>query len=215
ANEEHLAIGEISHYLFQEGNAEKIKRYNPEMKMIINLRDPIERQISYFLFKTGRAGCRSDSLIRFLENDEIAQREKEYSDPLKRFLSHFSPKQFLIFDFDLIAENPREYVLALCSFLDCPLFEYSEELLKKRVFEYKKPNWKIVNYLLFYSAQAARKLGLQTLVGRLKHSDTLEKWLYRQGLSKIEFSENQKNLLKDSLRKDVRQLRDILPVFEN
>jgi hypothetical protein len=215
ATQEHKAVGEVSHYLFGGDNAERIYNYNPNMKFIVNFRDPIERLISYYHFMTKRAGQNYGSLMEFSEKDPIAVQERYYATCLNKFLNYFSPEQFLVLDFDLIESNPDEYLSTVFSFLGCdPLF-IPQDVLRQKIFENKEPHLKSVSFLLFHSAQVARKVGLQTLVGKLKHSKILEHLLYRPQKPKLKIEESERDYLLNLFKLEIEELQKILPTLPN
>jgi hypothetical protein len=51
----HEHVGEATpRYMFLPGIAEKVRRYNPDMKLIFVLRNPVERAISHYAMELGR-----------------------------------------------------------------------------------------------------------------------------------------------------------------
>lgn len=122
------ALGEASvSYLFYSGTAKKIYDFNPKAKIIILLRDPIERAYSHYLMDC-RLGLIKDSF------EEIILKQKahrytnmyyqqivllgEYGVQLQRYLDVFRKDQVKIFLYDQLKEDPEGLMREVCDFLE-------------------------------------------------------------------------------------------------
>jgi len=107
-----------------------ISEYNPEAKIIMMLREPLERAWSHYNL---------DKLIGYhLEMFENCLREEweaiksgsdcrfsyirdsSYADAYKRYRKYFSENFIMIVDFDKFVRNQVETVKTICNFLDIP-----------------------------------------------------------------------------------------------
>lgn len=117
-------------YLFDPRVPKMIKRYLPNVKIIILLRDPVERAISHYWMEFNR-GNEPLSLEEALQAEQDRLRPElqrledghppgtafrvgsyvsrgQYADQLERWLSEFARDQVLIVDFDDLAGNPEK-----------------------------------------------------------------------------------------------------------
>jgi len=214
-NHAHKAVGEISHYLFHEETAKRIHEYRPNIKLIINLRDPMERFLSHYHWMTKRAGVRYGGVIDFGQRYPQSEREGKSAEFLSKFLKYFRPDQFFIFDFELIASNPKGYLNSLLSFLGCDPNMADEGLMKEKVFDSREPRFRPLNLMLYHFATLARKLGQITLVGKLKHSGHMEKFLFKRQKAETKLSTAEETYLYQLYRDDVRLLQKVLKSFVN
>lgn len=124
------AVGEASvGYLYSEVAAKEIYNFNNRAKIIIILRNPIERAFSHWMMD-----LRGDDVCResFLTAIKIDQAKKDkgwgkshlyielglYYDQVKRYLDVFSKNQVNIFLFDDLKKNPDRFFHNLFVFLD-------------------------------------------------------------------------------------------------
>jgi hypothetical protein len=112
--------GEFStHYIFHPEVIERIKKYNPEVKIIACLRNPVERTISHYLFNKSFGGVCS-----FLPLKEAVLKEKSlvngslYYTNLKDFFKHFPRKNILILIYEDIERNPLAFIRKIYEFLN-------------------------------------------------------------------------------------------------
>ncbi|MFQ5707303.1 MAG: sulfotransferase domain-containing protein [bacterium] len=132
---ENQKIVDISvEYLFNRICAEIVNQYLPNTKLIVSLRDPIDRAISAYFWYL-RKGYIPDLPINKgmkliikqksgqinLEVDEIYKSILErgfYDVQINRYLKFFDKKNFLFILYDHISENPEEVVARVFQFLE-------------------------------------------------------------------------------------------------
>jgi hypothetical protein len=109
-NSESKLKGEASvSYLFYKNVPQKIKRYNPDAKIIIMLRDPIDRAFSHYLMDY-RLGLVSDSFEDIIDRKSVHKNAKlfyqqyielsEYANQVKRYLDVFDGKEILFIEYE-------------------------------------------------------------------------------------------------------------------
>jgi len=123
-------IGEISNgYLYSKIAAKEIYDFNPNAKIIIVLRDPVERAFSHWLMD-----LRGDDVCRksFLDAINEDQNNKEkgwgkshlyielgmYYEQIKRYLDVFPQEQILILLFDDLKNDQENFFSKLFTFLE-------------------------------------------------------------------------------------------------
>ena len=109
-NSESKLKGEASvSYLFYKNVPQKIKSYNPEAKIIIMLRDPIDRAFSHYLMDY-RLGLVSDTFEDIIDQKSVHKNAKlfyqqyielsEYANQVKRYLNVFDGKEILFIEYE-------------------------------------------------------------------------------------------------------------------
>ena len=122
------AIGESTGYLRSSEAARKIHEKIPHAKIIISLRNPIERTFSHYL----RAGLSGNESLTFSESFEKymepIDKESEfynhyvkssfYFDDVKRWMELFGSKQVKIIIFEEFIKNPKQMIKQILDFLN-------------------------------------------------------------------------------------------------
>jgi hypothetical protein len=102
--------GEISPvYLSDEHAAAAIKAQYADIKLIVCLRNPVDRAFSFYKLHRGNSIIDNMSFEDALEKEDVYVRTGMYGEHLERYLEQFDKDQilFIIFE-DLIAEPKRE-----------------------------------------------------------------------------------------------------------
>ena len=125
---ESVVYGEASvSYLFYENVAEDIKKYNPNAKIIIMLRNPIERAFSHYLMDY-RLGLISDSFENVLakkskhKNAHLFYQQyievSKYARQIQRYLDFFEKDNILFIDYEDFKKNVSKTVDQVYNFLN-------------------------------------------------------------------------------------------------
>ena len=144
-NQHALKAGECStSYLFSSAAAEELKRFNPEAKILIILRNPLERAYSHYLMAV-QMGLESRDFLEAFKNDR-EEKEKgwgisqlyyelgSYPDQVKRYLDHFGEEQVKVMLFEDWTGQLKETQESICKFLNVSIFAGLEnEVLNKSV----------------------------------------------------------------------------------
>lgn len=122
-------------YLFKPRTVERIARYNPAMRWIVLLRDPIERALSHYHMERSRG---HESLPLWLallaERWRLRGHEEDFArgSPLRRYSyrargdyarqidalhARFPREQVLLLRSDALIRDPRAVILQACDFL--------------------------------------------------------------------------------------------------
>ena len=118
-------IGEASvSYLFFDEVPNRIYKYNPKAKIIILLRNPIERAISHYLMDF-RLGFCSENFEDIIAQPEIfPQYYQQYLElgnyflQLKRYINVFNENQLSIVFYDDLKSNSQKVMKHIFSFLE-------------------------------------------------------------------------------------------------
>ena len=121
-------------YLFHEHTAERIKQMNPHMKLIVLLRNPIERAYSAYQmnrrmgidprptfqdavdFELNHLKSTSDQYNYEKHNFYYLQRSK-YAEQLSRWIKHFSQDRFMVIESQSFFDKTKEALLKIYEFL--------------------------------------------------------------------------------------------------
>jgi hypothetical protein len=113
-----------SYYLADPAAPAKIKAYNPTMKLIALLRDPIDRAYSHYLLYERRGEQKEsfyDQVQRLIEGGGDPVYDivglGNYGDQLTRYHELFSRGQLLVVPFDDLVQKPVETLCAILTFL--------------------------------------------------------------------------------------------------
>lgn len=131
-------IGEASaSYLYSEKAAKAIFDFNPDAKVLIILRDPIERAFSHYLMNR-RMGFSNLSFIDDFKKD-LRKEEKGwgmshlylelglYSEQLKRYISTFPEENLMIILHEELKMNSLEQLNKIAEFLKIERFDFKTE----------------------------------------------------------------------------------------
>jgi hypothetical protein len=110
------AIGEkTATYLHTKEAAFRIHKYNPKMKLICCLRDPVERLYSHYIMKN-RKLISKDLLDEITLQSEYVQRSL-YHKQLQWFIEYFPKKDIYIVIYEEKKQNPIDFIQKIYRFL--------------------------------------------------------------------------------------------------
>lgn len=118
--EEHKAVGEVSpSYFHGAGVPRRVYEYDRAMRLILFLRDPIDRAISNHKHevRTGHLAGHDLSFEFGLENNPSYIEQGLYATHLERWLECFSLNQILVVMLDDIVSDPAEVARTVYRFL--------------------------------------------------------------------------------------------------
>lgn len=171
-------------YLHAPETAARIQEYNPNAKIIVLMRDPLQRAFSHFKMDTGKGRVRDS--FEMLITKEIEQYEKGqlpwysylgmsfYKDPIARYKKLFSEIHVVQLQ-DLIA-NPGQILSEIANFLAIEDFNNIEVEHKNIA---RRPLFPKLFYLL-------KRLGMKDYFSKI-FSSTFKQWLARKTSSRGTF----------------------------
>ncbi len=112
--------GEISpSYLHTPGTAERVAHYNPDMRVILIVREPVARAFSNHKHEV-RIGHFQGADLSFeagLRNNPSYIEQGLYARHLRRWLEVFPREHILVLRFDDVFARPRDVAVQVCNFL--------------------------------------------------------------------------------------------------
>ena len=172
------AVGELSHdYLFSVEACERIGHDLAKVKLILCLRNPIDRLYSDYLF-TRKHGLVSGDVFDALKIHPEIYGHSCYYQPVRMYVDRFGRDRVLILDFQEIREKPEKVVEDLYRFLNVdPSFKppASSEVVLPASY----PRNRVLALVSKKLAQLIRDMGFPNLLGRIKHSPLVNRLLYK------------------------------------
>jgi hypothetical protein len=175
---DHRAIGEISHsYLSSPEAASRIADLNPAMRLLVCLREPVDRAFSDYLdlVKNGQYdGSFEDALDRY---PRLLDRGR-YATHLQRYFERFPAEQIHVRLFDDLRADAQGYADDVFDFLSVERLDLPPATLKSRM-----PAGTPRSTLLAGSAKSAsrfaKRIGVRRFRSRVKRSRMVRQALYR------------------------------------
>jgi len=155
-----VAIGDASaYYLWEADAAAKIRKVSPDARIIIMLRDPVDRAYSHYLLSTMQ-GDEHRPFLRALRED-YAHKQKGwwtsqlyvdqglYYSQVRRYLETFGKEQVAIFLFDDLKRNPVELFTKVALHLGIePQFQNESELSQAEN-AFKMPRYPLLHGIMY------------------------------------------------------------------
>ena len=213
AQKEGVIYGEGSvSYLFYENVAEDIKKYNPNAKIIIMLRNPIDRAFSHYLMDY-RLGLVSDSFEDIInkkskyKNAHLFYQQyievSEYAKQIQRYCNVFSTDNLLLIDYEDFKEDVAGTVGLVYDFLKVST-EFTADINTKHN-TFTMPKNKGIRFI--YSFVFLRKI--LTFIFPKSLVKNIKGLLFKAD-KKPELLEETRNQLKQFFSDDVRKLGGVL-----
>lgn len=174
-----LARGEISTTYFNwPGTAQRMFDYDPELRLVLSLRDPVRRAYSHHLFclQQGYLDMKHASFEAGLAAGGDYLRKSTYAPSLRSWLDVFPRDQILVLFQEDIAGEPRQQAARLFAFLGLdPLFE--PEGLRRKANESYLPRSRRLKSAVNAGTQLAERLGFSNSLWKLRHTTPVSRLL--------------------------------------
>lgn len=115
---EKKVIGEFSPiYLYDEAASSRIIGRFPNVRLIVTLRNPIDRAFSHYGMILGKAGRGIEVFDEAVKRYPVLIEMGLYARQLKRYLDRFDRHRILVLLFDDLVENPMDSLKTMFEFL--------------------------------------------------------------------------------------------------
>lgn len=164
-----LKTGEITpnYSMLEADDIEKLYQINPDVKLILMIRNPVDRAWSGLRFTTEKLSQKIHEGDRLFEqiSDKQHLEGGEFFKTIKNYLKVFPSNQLLIIHYEAIKEHPKDVLHSLCDFLDIGEFNSEFVDLSKKVNSAQKKNMpeEILSFLENYYKNEV--VNLQKLLG--------------------------------------------------
>jgi hypothetical protein len=173
------AVGEFSHsYLSSPEAPARIAAYSPTMKLLVCLREPVDRAFSDYLDlvkNNGFGGSFSEAVEQY---PRLLDRGR-YATHLSRYLEHFPASQLHVGLFDDLKTGAQQYADEVYDFLGIDRVVLSTGDLRARMPAGRPRNATMVG-LAKRASKVAASVGLRRWRSRIKRSTAVRSALYRQ-----------------------------------
>lgn len=155
-------------YCFYPAAMRRIFEYDPEMKLIMLLRDPVRRAVSHYWWEVRMTNEKRSIEEALMADDEptlkLSRRVMfwyrmwgQYPELLSRTLSYFRPQRLLIVQFEMFKSFPQETMNRVTDFIGTPEWDgYTFTNIMKQ--EYPDPPVEVVQHLTDYYAPTITRL---------------------------------------------------------
>lgn len=222
-------LGESSdHYLYSQVAAQEIYQFNPEAKIIIFLREPVnflrslhnhfvkvtneeeEDFMKALALETARVGGKSISPRIMCPSWGHYSQRINYYEQIKRYYDIFNPKQIKIIIYEYFRANNHLVYQEILNFLEVyPNFipEYKSLNVSKEI-RFKQLNYLINNQTL---KNLTKKLFSQYFLDFVR-VQIVERFLWKPASKSLEISEEFKNELKEKFKPEVIKTSELIGI---
>ena len=173
-----VVAGELSHsYLSSPEAPQRIAGVNPEMKMLVCLREPVDRAFSEYLdvLKNGRF---EGSFEAALEQFPILRERGRYATHLERYLDAFGRDRLLVQLLDDLKEDGQAFADTVFTFLGVDRIALPPAAMRRRM-PASQPRSRALASAAKGASRLATRMGLQRVRSRVKRSRPIRQALYR------------------------------------
>jgi hypothetical protein len=168
--------GEFSTSYFYSGDApERVRRYYPDMRLVLSLRDPVKRLISHHKHELRLGRAAHLSLERGIANNPSYVEQSMYFTQLCRWLEHFPLESIHVVIFEELFRDPARALRELYAFVGVDT-SYAPAGLHEKVNEGRIPRSRLVEEGVRLSASTLRAVGAGWMIESLKGAG-LDKWV--------------------------------------
>lgn len=154
--------GEINPvYLLEETDPARIYAYNPALKLIAILRDPVARACSQYQFNSKWIPQTADSFAAAVQSQPALLAHGMYAHLLGRYLTLFPREQLLVLFHEDLKRNPLSVYRQVTQFLGVQ--DFDPPGLHARPNETRMPRSKVLNALLANSRKWMFRLRMENL----------------------------------------------------
>ena len=171
-------VGEVCQdYLFHPDAADRIADTLGEVKVMVSLRDPVDRAWSSYLYMR-KHGIGPDTFAEALRSRPELLEHGRYATGLDRFLQHYPRENIHVALFDDLAKDPQGFLDAVTDFIGVDPLPLSEKDREARLPAAKARSVRLA-HVARRGADWIREHDGARVVGRVKRSPLVQKALYR------------------------------------
>ena len=203
-------LGESSvSYFYYDSVPAKIYEYNPASKIVIVLRNPIERAYSHYLMDSRLGYCSKKlvEIVRNPNNNPLHYQQyikiSQYTKQVTRYLKTFGSDNVHLIIQERFRNNPEKELQKLCQFLNISFPESSYNLISKNVFKLPRNSVVAGIYKNIYVRRIMRSFLPDALNGQLK------KLFFRVGPKPV-LDKNLHSILSSLFKKDIATVESII-----
>lgn len=172
---QYKAVGEVTpSYLHKTEVAERIKKHLPDVKLIVCLRNPVDRLYSRYWNSKAKYESNKDKSFedKIKEKHEFIE-EGFYDEHLVRYFSLFDPKKILVLFFEEMSRDPQGFLKKIFSFLDVNA-TFVPEGIDRKINASAGKRKLAKNRYLYYLHKALGKAGFKTLAYKIAEKNKIK-----------------------------------------
>lgn len=161
--------GEFStSYFYSQEAPARVRRYNPHVRLVLSLRDPVDRLVSHHRHevRTGRLGADVPLETALADNPSYVE-QSLYFTQLTRWLEHFPLASFHVVIFEELFRDPARGLREMYDFVGTSP-SFVPESLHEKINEGRVPRSRLLDAGVRVSTSALRAMGLGRLVESAK-----------------------------------------------
>jgi hypothetical protein len=204
-------VGEISHsYLYSELACERIARMDPNVTLMVCLREPVDRAFSMYLDGIRNGKWTGTFESRCKDTPAIIE-EGCYARYLQVYLNRFPRDQIHVALFDDLRRDPESYAQRVFAALEITPMSLAPKL-RTKVMPACLPRNKTLVRVAKHTSETCRQLRWTKLRGRVKRSRLVRRLLFRQlrDSEKSSISPEVRAELKARFQPEVERLDQLL-----
>jgi hypothetical protein len=204
-----LISGEISpSYFYNKDVPRRVKAYNPNIKILLCLRDPIKRMYSNHLHEVRAGNISGDNIIfeNALVNNPLYLEQSLYIKHIDEWLKYFERNQILVVFQEDINRDPTSVYKKVCSFLNISIdesfsgdFYVNDSTIKNNL---------VLGYIFETGGKALRCMGLKGIVDGVKRNGFVSR-LYKGSKTHL------KDIVPPPRPETETELRSILSAYDS
>jgi len=200
-------VAEVCHdYLFSPIAAERIASDLPDVRLMVTLREPIDRAYSAYLYMRALGMTRLSFEDAVLEYPNLL-RNGLYALHLESYFSLFEKSRIYVSVFDDLNSDPQLFADHLFGYLGVDSISLSPSLQSAERAA-SQARFEILTRCVKQSANLARQMGAPKLIGKVKSRPFVSKVLYRPlaSAARPAISERTRSELRDFFCDDIHHL---------
>ena len=211
--DEKIIVEASASYLRDPETPKLIHDIIPHAKIIIMLRDPVERAFSSYLMR--RANGREKRSFHEMILDSLAKREQTdeynlsldaglYVKQVKRYIDTFGSEQVGIWIFEEFVKNPKKIVKNILEFLGMDFVPCKS--IGKAYNTYGHPRGRLGQYII--ENKKIRELSIKIIPQNIRWS--LKQSILLKRDKKPDLTNEDRTILENFYRKDIKELEELL-----
>ncbi len=208
----HAVTGEFTPaYLTDPAAPANIQRFFPDVKMIVCLRNPIDRAYSGYTHYADYLRLEKRDFFTAIREEPEYVQDGLYCRSLVRYFEHFDRSQFLTVMFEDIRNHPRTVVADLYRFLGVDADFVPAGVTQKTNYA-KRSTFPIVGHCVRIAIEILVSLGLSKVIVMLKKAgfNKLVLKAYTRKITRPPMPEAARTYLREAFTDDTRQLEQLL-----
>jgi hypothetical protein len=195
--------------------ARKIRNAFPEVKILVCLRNPIDRAYSQFYFAKYRQGiekCCRNFMEAFERHPNFYYYSSLYYEQLKRYFDLFPRKNILVLIYEDIPQNPLGVIQSIYRFLGVD-DSFVPPSLNKRINPAVKYSHPFLVKVYSWSIKLLQRMGMGTIIdigGRMRAKKLLNFVVAEEELKRPPLDSEVKKYLHKIFAEDIKNLEKLL-----